>query len=137
IIIPMNEAGGGFPLVEYDRHTRRAVATARWEEFLAALGTIPDLKLVVIDTLNSVSHGDENSALVIAELMRQAGRVMALPTKPALLVNHHVRQSNEAIRSLHELKESIRGNSAIPNYFRVCFGMFAAADYDRRMRAMD
>jgi len=52
------------------------------------------------------------------------------------VINHHVRKPKDPIRSLDDLNNAIRGSSAIPSYFRVCFGMFHASDYERRMKAM-
>lgn len=136
IVLPMTRIGGAFPLVERDSKTGSARPSQRWSEMLNLLKQLPDLALVAVDTLNSVSHGDENSAVIISEMMREAHRVCG-ELGAALVINHHLRKSSgEPIRSLEELKESIRGSTAIPSYFRINFGMFRASDWERRCRAL-
>jgi len=137
IILPMTKLGGAFPLVELDRHGESR-ASKRWAEMLTLLREIPDLVMVCIDTLNSVSHSDENSALGISQMMREAQRVCG-ELGAALVVNHHVRKQGQmgtAIGSLDDLRNAIRGSSAITSYFRINIGMFSVVDYDRRMKAM-
>jgi hypothetical protein len=137
IVLPMTKLGGAFPLVELDRHGESR-PSKRWAEMLSLLREIPDLVLVCIDTLNSVSHSDENSALGISQMMREAQRVCG-DLGAALIVNHHVRKQGQqatAIGSLDDLRNAIRGSSAITSYFRINIGMFSVVDYDRRMKAM-
>lgn len=137
IVLPMTVVGGAFPLTERDPRTGSTVTHTKWRQMLDAMKSLPEPPvLVAIDTLNSVSHGDENSNVVIAEMMREAHRVCG-EMGAALIINHHLRKSNEPLRSLEELKNGIRGASAIPSYFRICFGMFHASDYDRRMTGMN
>lgn len=138
IVIPLTSAGGAFPLVEREKSTGGAISSRKWNEMMYCLSQIKDLKLVVMDTLNSVSHGDENSAMAIAEMMRQAHRICG-ELGAAIIFNHHVRKidPNMAIRNLKDLGNAIRGSSAIPSYFRICMGIFHCSDFDRRMRAMN
>lgn len=136
IVLPMTVLGGAFPLSERDFKTGAAVTSARWRQMLDMMKALAEPPvLVAIDTLNSVSHGDENSNIVISEMMREAHRVCG-EMGAALVINHHIRKSNEPLRSLADLRNAIRGASAIPSYFRINFGMFSASDYERRMRAM-
>lgn len=137
IVLPMTRMGGAFPLVEMDFRTGESRPSKRWLEMLTLLREISDLAIVCIDTFNSVSHGDENSALAIAQMMREAHRVCG-ELNAALIINHHVRKAgrDQQIESLDDLSNAIRGSSAISSYFRINFGMFACRDYDRRMKAM-
>jgi hypothetical protein len=137
IILPMTKLGGAFPLVEIDYRSGESRPSKRWAEMLALLKELPDLAMVCIDTLNSVSHGDENSALAISQMMREAHRVCG-ELGAALVVNHHIRKTSkdQKITSLEDLSAAIRGSSAISSYFRINFGMFACGDYVRRMKSM-
>jgi hypothetical protein len=136
IVLPMTVLGGAFPLSERDFKTGSAVTSSKWRQMLDMMKALAEPPvLVAIDTLNSVSHGDENSNIVISEMMREAHRVCG-ELGAALVINHHIRKSNEPLRSLSDLRNAIRGASAIPSYFRINFGMFSASDYERRMRAM-
>lgn len=138
IVLPMTKLGGTFPLVELDRHGESR-PSKRWAEMLSLLREIHDLSMVCIDTFNSVSHSDENSALGISQMMREAHRVCG-ELNAALIVNHHVRKQSgnrdAGINSLDDLRNAIRGSSAITSYFRINIGMFSVSDYDRRMKAM-
>ena len=136
IVLPMTVLGGAFPLSERDYKTGAAITSPKWRQMLDMMKALPEPPvLVAIDTLNSVSHGDENSNIVIQEMMREAHRVCG-ELGAALVINHHIRKSNEPLRSLADLRNAIRGASAIPSFFRINFGMFSASDYERRMRAM-
>lgn len=136
MVLPMSVMGGAFPLSERDHKTGGSTTSARWSAMLNLIRKLPEPPvLVAVDTLNSVSHGDENNNVVIAEMMREAHRVCG-EFGAALLFNHHIRKSNEPLRSLEDLRNAIRGASAIPSYFRINFGIFHAGDYERRMRAM-
>ena len=136
MIYPTIHRGGAFPLVEYDRQ-RTAGPSRRWQEFVQWLRAIPHLKLVVIDTLNSVLHGDENSATTINEFIRAATNVVCGELGATLVVTHHVRKSNgEAVRNSDEMLQSIRGSSALVAAFRAVLGIWPATDFDRRLDAM-
>jgi hypothetical protein len=136
IVLPMTQLGGAFPLTERDFKTGTTVSSSKWRALMDAMKALKDPPvLVAIDTFNSVSHGDENSNVVIAEMMREAHRVCG-ELGAALFINHHIRKSNEPLKSLEELRNAIRGASAIPSYFRINLGMYHASDYVRRMGAM-
>ena len=136
IVIPLSAVGGAFPLVERDPKSGTPVSSSKWLSVLDELKKIDDLVMVGIDTFNAVSHGDENNALAVAEMMREAGRVCG-ELKAALLITHHIRKpGNEPIRTLKDMKNSIRGSSAIPSYFRINIGFWHAPDYERRMKGM-
>lgn len=138
IPLPMSNIVGTFPLVERDSKTGQSISSVQWSHLLASIKAIcPNPALVIIDTFNSVAHGDENAAIATNEMMREAKRVCS-ELGAALVITHHLRKpkGDQPIRSLEELGEAIRGSSAIVSAFRICFGMFKAIDYDRRMKAM-
>lgn len=135
IIVPTINAGGSFPLVERDRAGNATVSRA-WAAFLERLRALPDLKLVVIDTLNSTLHGEENNATVINEYVRAANQVCGA-LGAALMITHHIRkQGDEPIRTAEDMKNAVRGSSALPAAFRAVLGIWHASDYERRMTAM-
>lgn len=141
IVMPTLNAGGGFTLAEKDR-SGRAVPSARWLELMAHLRALEGLKLVVVDTLNSTLHGEENSATVINEYVRMLHPVCG-ELGAALVLTHHIRkQNNQAggtmrpISSLDDMFNAIRGSSALPAAFRAVLGMWHSHDYAKRMTAM-
>ena len=136
IIFPTINSGGAFAITEVDARTGEAKPSRRWAEFMALLRRLPDLKLVVVDTLNSTLHGEENSATVINEFVRVASQVCG-DLGAALVLTHHIRkQGDEPIRGVEDMKSSIRGSSALPAAFRAVIGIWHCSDYDRRLTAM-
>lgn len=137
IVVPLSQAGGAFPLVEYDPHTREPRASRRWKETRDALMAIPDLRLFIVDTLNSVMHGDENAAVIANEFIREVN-ALAHPMSIPVVASHHVRKAgDEPIRNTDDMKEAIRGSSALISGFRAGIGIWACPDQDRRLIAMD
>lgn len=136
IILPTINSGGSFSLVEKDPRTQESRPSRKWLEFFALLKQIPNLQLVVIDTLNSVLHGEENSATVINEFARVASQVCG-ELGAALIVPHHIRkQGDDPIRNAEMMKSAIRGSSALPAAFRYVLGIWHCSDYDRRMKGL-
>lgn len=137
IVVPLSQAGGAFPLVDYDPHTREPRASRRWKETRDALMAIPDLRLFIVDTLNSVMHGDENAAVIANEFIREVN-ALAHPMNIPVVASHHVRKAgDEPIRNTDDMKEAIRGSSALISGFRAGIGIWACPDQDRRLIAMD
>lgn len=136
IILPTINSGGSFALVEKDPRTQEARPSRKWLEFFNLLRQTPNLQLVVIDTLNSVLHGEENSATVTNEFMRVVTQVCG-ELGAALIIVHHIRkQGDEPIRNAEQMKAAIRGSSALPAAFRANLGVWHASDYDRRMKGL-
>ena len=135
IILPTINTGGSFAVVEHDARTGEAKASRKWVELMDMLRQVkPDV--VVIDTLNSVLHGEENSATVINEFIRFASQISG-ELGSATIFTHHIRkQGDEPIRGIDGMKAAIRGSSALPAAFRAVLGIWHCADYDRRMTGM-
>jgi len=133
-IVPTIEAGGSFPLVARAKDGTPKLSP-RWEYWLTELAQVPDLKLVVIDTANSVMHGEENSATVINEFV-QALTVVCGGLGAAVLVLHHVRKTGqEPIRTPEDMLNAIRGSGAISASFRVAIGVWHESEYEKVLKA--
>lgn len=134
IILPTIQAGGAFTLCASNGET----SSPQWEQMIHALKKIDDLALVCIDTLNSTLHGDENSANVINQYIRQLTRISG-ECGAAGLTTHHIRKTMEntsPIRNLDDMKAAIRGSSALVGAFRSILGLWHCSDYERRMEGM-
>ena len=138
IILPTINAGGAFALVERQRAQGPAKIGERWRGHLESLRKIKNLKLVVIDTLNTTLHGEENSATVINEYVQAAASVICGELGAALVVTHHIRKpgANTKIYTPDDMKTAIRGSSALTGSFRVLIGIWAAPDYKNRLSRM-
>jgi hypothetical protein len=136
IILPTINSGGSFAIVEKDPRTQEARPSRRWSEFFALLRRLPDLRLLVVDTLNSTLHGEENSATIINEFVRVASQVCG-ELGASLILTHHIRkQGDEPIRNAEQMKAAVRGSSALLAAFRAGIGIWHCPDYDRRMTAL-
>lgn len=136
IVLPTINSGGSFAIVEKDPKTQEARPSRRWAEFFALLRRLPDLKLLVVDTLNSTLHGEENSATIINEFVRVASQVCG-ELGAALILTHHIRkQGDEPIRNAEQMKAAVRGSSALLAAFRAGIGIWHCPDFDRRLTAM-
>lgn len=137
IVAPLTNMGGAFTLGERDRHTGNVVPGARWLQTLDLIRKLPDVKLVIVDTLNTTLHGEENSATVVGEyaklLQPLCGEIGA-----ALVVTHHIRKTdpNNPIHSPDEMAAAVRGSSALPAAFRAVLGVWHCHDFAKRMKAM-
>lgn len=136
IVAPLVNMGGAFTLGERDR-TGNVAPAARWLQTLDLLKGLPNVALVIVDTLNTTLHGEENSATVVGEyaklLQPVCGEIGA-----ALVVTHHIRKTdpNNPVHTPDEMAAAVRGSSALPAAFRAVLGMWHCHDYAKRMKAM-
>lgn len=138
VIIPTINIGGAFPLVEREKSSgsaRIGVEWGRWLDQLRAVAQLQPIKLVVIDTLNTTLHGEENNATVINEYVQAASAIVCGELGAALIVTHHVRKPGEKtkIYTPEDMKNSIRGSTALIGAFRVALGIWHAPDFKERL----
>lgn len=138
IIIPTINIGGAFALVERERATGAAMFSKKWTAWLNQLREVADLKAVVIDTLNTTLHGEENNATIINEYIQAAAAVVCGELGAALIITHHVRKpgQNTKIYTAEDMKNSIRGSTALVGAFRVTLGIWHAPDFKERLTRM-
>lgn len=140
IALPMDNLGGAFPLVAYHPHTREPVASEKWSKLYGALKGVEErggsVGLIAIDTLNSTLHGEENSAAIISEYIRAIAPICG-DLKAALLVSHHIRKVGDVpIRDLDDMRNAIRGSTALVNGMRVVIGLYHAPDWQKQMKLL-
>jgi hypothetical protein len=136
-IIPTSEAGGAFPLVEYDPATRTPRMSRMWTHWFEQLRQIPDLGLVMIDTFSSTMHGNENDATIVNEYLREGNRICG-ELGAAFMVSHHIRkQGKDPIASLDDFAQAIRGSSGLLGGVRMALGTYEAPDWRQRLKAMN
>lgn len=140
IAIPLDSLGGAFPLVGYHPHTRAPVASEKWARLYAAMkGLDTDtsfVSAVIVDTLNSTMHGDENSASVVGEYIAAVAPITA-DLRAAFIVSHHVRKpGNEPVKDATDMKAAIRGSTAIMNGMRVVIGFWHNHEWKRKMKQL-
>lgn len=135
IVLPTDNLGGSFPLVTYDRRGLPTYSDP-WSRTLSAFKELVDggekIALVVIDTLNAVLHGDENSAQIAGEFISAVSPITG-QLGAALIVTHHTRKGghDEAMSS-----EKIRGTNALTNGMRNVLAISESPDYEEILRAL-
>jgi len=135
IVLPLLDfCGGSFPLVRVAPDGTE-MPTAQFHRLLGLLQQIEDLALVVIDTLASTLHGSENDGAVIQQWMRAANKINTLDA--AVMIVHHTRKAGmEPVRNAVQMRESVRGSTAILNSVRAALGVWPATDFKTRMKSM-
>jgi hypothetical protein len=135
IVLPLPNMGGAFSLVEMDP-ARNATASRKWRELVEQLKQIPDLRLVCVDTYSALLHGEENATHIAMEWCRVAIEPICGDIGATMIVTHHVRKASEAtvIRTGRQMRDSIRGATALPNATRSVFGMWPDPDWKQHMK---
>jgi len=136
IILPLSDMGGAFPLVERGRDGLTA-ASGRWTKLLDLMSKLDKpISAVIIDTLNSTLHGEEISALVIQEYFRELYPVCS-KFGASVIITHHIRkQGKNKMVGIEDMREAVRGSTALGASVRAMLGMWHAHDYLRQMKAM-
>jgi hypothetical protein len=137
-LIPTMSIGGAFPLVEREKGSGVAQLGSQWKTWLSQLESVENLKLVIIDTLNTTLHGEENSATVINEYVQAASAYVCGDFGATLIVTHHLRKPGANVRmyTAEDLKNSIRGSTALIGAFRAVLGAWHAPDWKSRLERL-
>lgn len=140
IVAPLTNMGGAFTLGERDRNTGNVVPSSRWLQMMDALREVKErhgLAMVVVDTLNTTLHGEENSATVVNEYVKMIQPICG-ELGAALVVTHHIRKqdSKDPITKIDDMAAAVRGSSALPAAFRAVLGIWHCHDFAKRMIAM-
>ncbi|OSM07371.1 AAA family ATPase [Magnetofaba australis] len=125
IVVPLPNAGGAIPLVAMGREG--PVLTDAYEEMRAELLEIPDLRLVVIDPLQSFAGGDVNSDPAAGAMFFAGLGRLAAETGSTTLVAHHFRKVGmKPIHTAAEAREAIRGTTALVDGGRWSYALWEA-----------
>lgn len=122
-IIPLPSAGGARALF---RTTARDhfEETAEFEAIRAWLRTLPDLKLIVFDPLQAFVAADITAKPEAGQFVCTTLGALAAETKATVLVTHHVGKTKTAIGSAEELRDAIRGTTALVDGLRWVYGLW-------------
>ena len=141
ITLPMEDMGGTFPFAEVDSLTKREKPSREWNAICGALRAMVEqgkrITAVIVDTLNTTLHGEENSAEVIGQYFRIVSPVTS-ELKAALVISHHIKKMKEdqVIKTLDDMKGAVRGSSALINGVRMAIGFWQAHDYKERLTSI-
>ena len=142
IVVPMQNTGQ-FKLNTRDKNDSVA-PTREWANRLKLLAEMQqrghNIRLVVIDTLNTTLNGDESSSADISDYMSM---ITELTSKlgAAVIIVHHVRKPTgkdprNRITDGDDMLDAIRGSAAIKDNVRVAIGIWRAPDYRKKLPMM-
>lgn len=134
VILPLINEGGTFAFATYDRD-KTIKPSERWMNLMNEIAALGNVKLVIVDTLNSSLHGEESSAAIIQDWFRVVAGPICGKLGAALIVTHHIRKG-EPIKSTEDMKAAVRGSGAILNSVRSGIGVWHAPDWKRRLTAL-
>jgi hypothetical protein len=119
---------GHFGIIEADRLTREYRPTEAWRDLVTEIRELPDVKLILLDTLQALTTGDTNTVEATQPLMNEATALASATGACVLLVHHVAKGSTKEIRTALDAMEAIRGSGAIAGTARAAYVMWPPAD---------
>ncbi len=95
-------------------------------ERISLLHTLPNLDVVVIDTVGSFFDGDEKSDRAVREFLEPLVNLARVKGCAVILV-HHLTKSGEGVKSIGGLKAHVRGAGAFVSTCRLAIGVIRVA----------
>ncbi|MEF8766692.1 MAG: AAA family ATPase [Candidatus Accumulibacter phosphatis] len=119
---------GHFGIIEADRTTKEYRPTEAWRDLVAEIRELPDVKLIVLDTLQALTCGDTNTVEATQPLMNEATTLASETGACVLLVHHVAKGSTKGIATALDAMESIRGSGAIAGTARAAYVLWPPPD---------
>ena len=119
---------GHFGIIEADRATKEFKPTEAWRDLVAEIRELPDVKVILLDTLQALTTGDTNTVEATQPLMNEATALATATGACVLLVHHVAKGSTKGILTALDAMESIRGSGAIAGTARAAYVMWPPAD---------
>jgi hypothetical protein len=124
---------GHFGIIEPDPATKEFHATRAWLDLADEIRALPDVKLVVLDTLQALTSGDTNMTQATQPLMNEATALARATGACVLLIHHVAKGSTREIRSALDAMEAIRGSGAIAGSARAAYVLWPPNDGGRNV----
>jgi len=90
---------GHFGIIEADRQTKEYRPTESWRDLCQEIKALPDVRLILLDTLQALTTGDTNTVEATQQLMNEATALAAATGACVLLIHHVAKGSTKEIRS--------------------------------------
>ena len=124
---------GHFGIIEADRVTKEYCSTEAWRDLVTEIRELPDVRLILLDTLQALTTGDTNTVEATQPLMNEATALASATGACVLLVHHVAKGSTRDIKTALDAMESIRGSGAIAGTARAAYVMWPPADGGRQV----
>lgn len=131
-VLPLPDVGH-FGIIEADRATKEFKPTEEWRDLVTEIRELPDVKLIILDTLQALTTGDTNTVDATQPLMNEATALASATGACVLLVHHVAKGSTKEIRTSLDAMEAIRGSGAIAGTARAAYVMWPPADGGREV----
>ncbi len=135
ILVSLADAGGTRPLVISGKGGFET--TAFYKDIRQQLIDIPDLKLVVFDTMQGLFQCDFNADPAAGQYCAGVLQELATVTDSAVLTPHHMRKPSSEITTPLQAREAIRGTTAIVDGLRGAYALWPCPDKESRRIAAD
>ncbi|MCT4575102.1 MAG: AAA family ATPase [Alphaproteobacteria bacterium] len=122
IIIPLQNVLGAFPIIVENRG--ELYESEQFKKIKEQLLEIEDLKLIVFDPLSSFVHGDITFSSSASAYLMNSLSLLATKSKASVIITHHLRKTNGDIEGVDEIRDSIRGSSALVNGVRYAYAFW-------------
>jgi|APEBP8051072210_1049370.scaffolds.fasta_scaffold00977_7 hypothetical protein len=119
---------GHFGIIECDRQSREYKPTETWRDLVAEIGELPDVKLILLDTLQALTTGDTNTVEATQPLMNEATALAATTGACVVLIHHVAKRSTQEIKTALDAMEAIRGSGAIAGTARAAYVLWPPSD---------
>ncbi len=126
ILIPLPNAGGTRPFVIKGKDGLEV--TPFYTDFKRQLVEIPDLMLVVMDTLQGLFQCDFNADPAAGQFCAGVLQELATVTGATIIANHHMRKPSGEIDTPAQAREAIRGTTAIIDGLRGAYCLWPCPD---------
>lgn len=124
-LLPLPDRGGSAPLME---QTSKGIhETDHWLEIKERLLKIPDLKLVVLDPLQSFCLADVNADPAAGQYFCSMLTALASETGATVIASHHMRKPSmrkEGALTPGDVRELIRGTTALVDGMRFAYALW-------------
>jgi hypothetical protein len=124
---------GHFGIIEADAKTKEYRPTEAWRDLVTEIRELPDVKLILLDTLQALTTGDTNTVEATQPLMNEATALASATGACVLLVHHVAKGSTKGIATALDAMEAIRGSGAIAGTARCAYVMWPPADGGREV----
>lgn len=121
-ILPLPNISGSFPIVE--EKPNEIKESAVFQQIRKQILEIENLKLIVFDPLSSFISGDITFNSSVAAFLMNSLAQLAVQTKATIIITHHLRKTGGEINGVDDVREAIRGSSALVNGVRLAYAFW-------------
>lgn len=121
-ILPLPSISGAFAIVE--EKPEGIQESKAFKNIKEQIRQIENLKLIAFDPLASFVRGDITFNSTVAAFLMNSLSQLAADTGASVIITHHLRKTNGEIAGIDDVREAIRGTSALVNGVRLAYAFW-------------